>query len=138
MNRREFVVAAASLVLAPSALANARGPVVLVTADEESRLVAVELARGHVLRHIATLGSPRSIETVGGTAVVAHSELGARPGRSSTRTTSAGLPKDGTYGSARASGSSSQSTPHERAVCSRGRTETGRRSTSRSLLDLLM
>jgi DNA-binding beta-propeller fold protein YncE len=77
MNRREFVVGAASLVLAPSALANARGPVVLVTADEESLLVAVDLASGRVVRHIVTLGSPRSIETVGGTAVVAHTDLGA-------------------------------------------------------------
>jgi DNA-binding beta-propeller fold protein YncE len=48
-----------------------------VTADEQSRLVAVELANGRVLRHIATLGSPRSIETVGETAVVAHTERGA-------------------------------------------------------------
>ena len=77
MKRREFIAGAVALALSPRALASARGPVVLVTADEESSLVAVELATGHVLRHIATLGSPRSIETVGETAVVAHSELGA-------------------------------------------------------------
>jgi DNA-binding beta-propeller fold protein YncE len=77
MNRRQFVVGAASLVLVPRALANAHRPVVLVTADEESRLVAVELATGRVLRHVRTLASPRSIETVGGTAVVAHTEAGA-------------------------------------------------------------
>ena len=77
MNRREFVVGAASLVLAPRAFAGARSPVVLVTADEESRLVAVDLATGRVLRHVATLASPRSIETVGETAVVAHTEHGA-------------------------------------------------------------
>jgi DNA-binding beta-propeller fold protein YncE len=77
MNRREFLVGAASLALAPRALAGASGPVALVTADEESRLVAVDLAGGRVLEHVSTLGSPRSIETVGETAVVAHSELGA-------------------------------------------------------------
>jgi DNA-binding beta-propeller fold protein YncE len=49
----------------------------LVTADEEARLVAVELASGRVLRHVATQPKPRSIEAVGAMAVVAHSELGA-------------------------------------------------------------
>src|SRR6266542_1103080 len=77
MNRREFVVGAASLLLAPRALANTRSPVALVTADEESRLVAVDLATGRILRHITTLASPRSIEAVGETAVVAHTEIGA-------------------------------------------------------------
>jgi hypothetical protein len=77
MNRRQFVVGAASLLLAPRALAKVHGPVVLVTADEESRLVAVDLATGRVLRHVPTLAFPRSIETVGETAVVAHTEAGA-------------------------------------------------------------
>jgi DNA-binding beta-propeller fold protein YncE len=77
VKRREFVVGGLALVCAPRAFAKARAPVVLVTADEESRLVAVDLAGGRVLRHIPTLGSPRSIETVGETAVVAHTELGA-------------------------------------------------------------
>ena len=77
MDRRQFVVGAASLVLAPRAFAKGGAPEVLVTADEESRLVVVDLARGGVLRHVPTLASPRSIETVGATAVVAHSELGA-------------------------------------------------------------
>ena len=77
MNRRQFVVGAASLVLVPRSLANVHRPVVLVTADEESRLVAVDLATGRVLRHVPTLASPRSIETVGETAVVAHTEAGA-------------------------------------------------------------
>src|SRR5438552_16812291 len=77
MDRRRFVVGAAALVLAPRALANVRAPLVLVTADEESRLVVVDLADGRVLRHIPTRASPRSIETVGETAVVAHSEVGA-------------------------------------------------------------
>jgi DNA-binding beta-propeller fold protein YncE len=47
-----------------------------VTADLESRLVAVDLASGRVRRYVRTLPKPRSIETVGGIAVVAHSELG--------------------------------------------------------------
>ena len=75
MNRRQFVVGAASLVFVPQALAK-RGPVALVTADLESRLVAVDLASGRVLRHVSTLAYPRSIETVGDRAVVAHSEIG--------------------------------------------------------------
>jgi DNA-binding beta-propeller fold protein YncE len=50
--------------------------IALVTADEEARLVAVELATGSVRRHVTTLPQPRSIETVGPIAVVAHSELG--------------------------------------------------------------
>jgi hypothetical protein len=49
----------------------------LVTADEEARLVAVELVGGRVHRYIRTLPKPRSIEGVGPMAVVAHSELGA-------------------------------------------------------------
>ena len=75
MNRRQFVIGAASLVFAPNALAK-RGPVALVTADLESRLVAVDLASGRVFRHVPTLGDPRSIETVGDLAVVAHFEIG--------------------------------------------------------------
>ena len=77
MNRREFLEGAAALAFTPRALAEASRRVALVTADEESRLVAVDLASGRVLRHVPTLAYPRSIETVGDAAVVAHSELGA-------------------------------------------------------------
>jgi DNA-binding beta-propeller fold protein YncE len=77
MDRRAFVLASASLLAAPRAFALARTEVALVTADLESRLVAVELATGRVLRHVRTLPKPRSIEAVGHIAVVAHSELGA-------------------------------------------------------------
>jgi hypothetical protein len=49
----------------------------LVTADEEARLVAVELLGGRVHGYVRTLPKPRSIEAVGPMAVVAHSELGA-------------------------------------------------------------
>jgi DNA-binding beta-propeller fold protein YncE len=48
-----------------------------VTADLESRLVVVDLPSGRIRGHIRTLPYPRSIETVGNIAVVAHSEIGA-------------------------------------------------------------
>jgi DNA-binding beta-propeller fold protein YncE len=78
VNRRQFVVAAASLAAAPRAFAQslAESPVALVTADLEARLVAVALPSGRVRRYVPTLSYPRSIETVGHTAVVAHPELG--------------------------------------------------------------
>ena len=71
------MIGAVGLVLAPPAPARSRRPVALVTADEEARLVAVDLATGRVVRHVPTLASPRSIEKVGDSAVIAHSELGA-------------------------------------------------------------
>lgn len=79
MDRRAFIAGAASLVVAPRALARMGSglELALVTADEEARLVAVELARGRVYRYVHTLPKPRSIEAVGPMAVVAHSELGA-------------------------------------------------------------
>jgi hypothetical protein len=77
MDRRAFVVGAASLVLAPRALARLSGrEFALVTADEEARLVAVELPGGRLYRYVHTLPKPRSIESVGPMAVVAHSEIG--------------------------------------------------------------
>jgi DNA-binding beta-propeller fold protein YncE len=76
VNRRDFLAGAVALALAPRALA-ARAPLAIVTADLESRLVVVDLTTGRVTRHVATLPYPRSIETVGAAAVVAHSELGA-------------------------------------------------------------
>jgi PQQ-like domain len=78
MDRRTFVVGATSLVLAPRSLAKLSGrELALVTADEEARLVAVELPGGRVHRYVATVPKPRSIESVGPMAVVAHSEIGA-------------------------------------------------------------
>lgn len=79
MNRREFVVAAAALAVAPEALARSLGgtPVALVTADLESRIVAVELKTGRRLTTIRTLADPRSIQSVGNVAVVAHTAGGA-------------------------------------------------------------
>jgi hypothetical protein len=79
MDRRAFIAGAASLVVAPRALARIGSglEVALVTADEEARLVAVVLQTGRVHRHVRTLPKPRSIEAVGPMAVVAHSEIGA-------------------------------------------------------------
>jgi DNA-binding beta-propeller fold protein YncE len=86
MNRRQFLGAAAAVPILlrddPAALARRLGggtPVALVTADEEASVIAVELggALGHVYARIATGAGPRSIQTVGDAAVVAHSEHGA-------------------------------------------------------------
>jgi DNA-binding beta-propeller fold protein YncE len=78
MNRREFVALVAASALAPRTLATAgtRRPLALVTADLDARLVVVGLWDGRVRGSIPTLAYPRSIETVGGVAVVAHSEMG--------------------------------------------------------------
>ena len=81
MNRREFVVAAATLPLAarfaPEALAGGN-PVALVTADTESRVAVVELSTGRILRSIRTPAGPRSVESVAQRmAVVAHTAHGA-------------------------------------------------------------
>jgi hypothetical protein len=77
VNRRDFIVGGIALACAPRSLAGLCGTVALVTADEESRIVVVELASGRVQRHISTLRSPRSIEAVADRVVVAHTELGA-------------------------------------------------------------
>jgi DNA-binding beta-propeller fold protein YncE len=79
MNRREFVVAGLALAFAPEALGRGLGgtPVALVTADLEAAVVAIDLSTGKVLRRIPTAPGPRSIQTVGATAVVAHTAHGA-------------------------------------------------------------
>jgi DNA-binding beta-propeller fold protein YncE len=77
VNRREFLVAGAAVVAAPRvALSSARSTLVLVTADLESRVLAIDAGSGVVRKAIPTDAYPRSIETVGRFAVVAHSELG--------------------------------------------------------------
>ena len=83
MNRRDFLGCTAAagvlLVVAPDALARRLGglPVALVTADTESHVAVVRLTDGRVQRRIATLAGPRSIESAGRTAVVAHTGGGA-------------------------------------------------------------
>jgi DNA-binding beta-propeller fold protein YncE len=66
--------------VAPRALARVGGgtPLGLVTADLEAHVAAVELSRGRVMRRIATIEGPRSIEPVlQYDALVAHTEAGA-------------------------------------------------------------
>lgn len=79
MDRRGFLCAATALMLTPEGFARSLGgtPVALVTADLESRVVAVELKTGRRLATIRTLPGPRSIQAVGNVAVVAHTGEGA-------------------------------------------------------------
>jgi hypothetical protein len=77
MNRRAFLLASAAVVAAPRRTLAARSPLVLVTADLESRVLALDAASGRVRKAIAIDAYPRSIERVGERAVVAHSERGA-------------------------------------------------------------
>jgi hypothetical protein len=84
VNRREFVAGATvlsgALRFAPGALARLEGgrPLALVTADTESRVVAVDPRGARIVGRLATLPGPRSIESVGPRfAVVAHTRHGA-------------------------------------------------------------
>jgi YVTN family beta-propeller protein len=79
VNRREFVFAAAAAPFGlRTALAHAGGtPLALVTADAQSHVAAVEMGTGRIMRRIQTLAGPRSIETVGNAAVIAHTAGGA-------------------------------------------------------------
>jgi DNA-binding beta-propeller fold protein YncE len=77
VNRRDFLVAAATTSAAfvrPAAAAGLGGtPLALVTADLESRVLALDPVSGRLVKRIPTLAGPRSIESVGSSAVVAHS-----------------------------------------------------------------
>ena len=88
VNRREFL--GAGLAVAPvllrgcrdsrfaAAPAAPREPLALVTADTESCVVEVSLARGRVLRRLATVSGPHGIQSgPGGVAVLAHTDAGA-------------------------------------------------------------
>jgi sugar lactone lactonase YvrE len=83
VDRRAFLTAATAGALAlrydPAAFARRLGGtlVALVTADEESRVVVVGVPDGRIRGHITTPTGPRSIETVGLDAVVAHTAVGA-------------------------------------------------------------
>ena len=55
----------------------AQAPLALVTCDAQARLAVVDLGSRRVVRSIATLPDPRSIELVGSRAVVCHSATGA-------------------------------------------------------------
>jgi hypothetical protein len=71
VDRRSFLLAAAA---APAALRTS--PRAFVTADLESHVAVVDLARGRVVRRIHTPPGPRSIERVGERYVVAHTAIG--------------------------------------------------------------
>jgi DNA-binding beta-propeller fold protein YncE len=75
VDRRRFLLAAAA---APSTLRAqlARGPVALVTCDEEARLALVDLRSFRIVGHVATPPDPRAIEAVGDVAVVCHTAAG--------------------------------------------------------------
>src|SRR4051812_15797327 len=80
MNRREFLVAAAPVVLAARIPEppRRREALALTTADTEAHVVVVSLATHRVLRRIATVEGPRSIQAgPGAVAVVAHTAAGA-------------------------------------------------------------
>lgn len=72
------MVGAALAAAFPSrALAADGEPLVLVTADLEAGVLAVDAVSGRVRKRIGTLDGPRSIEAAGSFAVVGHSERGA-------------------------------------------------------------
>jgi DNA-binding beta-propeller fold protein YncE len=76
VNRREFLVLAGAVPFTwRTALTTV--PPALVTCDAQARLAVVDLASYRVVRSIATLPDPRSIELVGNRAVVCHSAIGA-------------------------------------------------------------
>ena len=76
MNRREFVLLSAAAPFGLRAALSA-APSALVTCDAEARLAVVDLGSLRVVRSIATLPDPRSIELVGDRAVVCHTAMGA-------------------------------------------------------------
>ena len=75
MDRRTFLLSGVALALAPR---GARAPLALVTADTEGYVAVVDLAGRRVVRRVATLAGPRSIEAHGrGPAIVGHAAEGA-------------------------------------------------------------
>ncbi|MCW3066113.1 MAG: hypothetical protein JWN32_3285, partial [Solirubrobacterales bacterium] len=85
MNRREFILATAPLLVAPVACARraatagtTREPIALATADTESHVVEVGVATGRIHGRVATLEGPHGIQSgPGGVAIVAHTGAGA-------------------------------------------------------------
>jgi hypothetical protein len=79
VRRREFIalVAAAPFAVRSLTAAAAAAPWALVTCDAEARLAVVDLGTFRVVRSIATLPDPRSVELVGSRAVVCHTAVGA-------------------------------------------------------------
>jgi hypothetical protein len=76
VNRREFALLAAAAPFGLRAALSA-APSALVTCDAEARLAVVDLGTYRVVRSIATLPDPRSVELVGDRAVLCHTAMGA-------------------------------------------------------------
>jgi hypothetical protein len=76
VDRRQFALLAAAAPLGLRAALTA-APSALVTCDAEARLAVVDLGSYRVVRSIATLPDPRSIELVGDRAVLCHTAMGA-------------------------------------------------------------
>ncbi|HSI97594.1 MAG TPA: hypothetical protein VK926_04465 [Gaiellaceae bacterium] len=82
MDRRDFLLGAAAAPVAlafggRASAAPAGGlPVGFVTADLDSHVAVLDPQTARVVARIRTLAWPRSIEAIGSTALVAHSELG--------------------------------------------------------------
>jgi DNA-binding beta-propeller fold protein YncE len=76
VDRRQFALLAAAAPFGVRA-ALSSSPSALVTCDAEARLAVVDLGSYRVVRSIATLPDPRSIELVGDRAVVCHTAMGA-------------------------------------------------------------
>src|SRR2546428_3543004 len=73
MNRAEFLLAAAA---APFALRQLPAPLAFSTVDDEAHVAVVDMSTGTVQERIATRPGPRSVESAGDAAVVAHWDLG--------------------------------------------------------------
>lgn len=80
-DRRGFLglgISAAPVLFGGLPARSAVGPLALVTADTESHVAVVSLARRRVVQRLATIRGPRSIQSgPGGRAVVGHSDAGA-------------------------------------------------------------
>jgi DNA-binding beta-propeller fold protein YncE len=77
MRRREFLAGLGLLPFLPYACEPRRPALALATADTESHVVVLNAATGRVRARLATTEEPRSIESAGGGAVVAHTSSGA-------------------------------------------------------------
>ena len=81
IDRREFLglgLAAAPTLLGVRPAATAREPLALVTADTESHVAVVSLARRRIVQRLATVEDPRSIQSgTHGRAIVTHAQAGA-------------------------------------------------------------
>jgi hypothetical protein len=73
MNRAEFLLAAAA---APFALRSPPPALAFTTMDDEAHIAVVDMTSGAIHSRIATRPGPRSIESTGDAAVVAHWDLG--------------------------------------------------------------